>query len=133
MEEGRLEEERRLCYVGITRAKQILYISYAQSRRLHGKETIQRPSRFIAELPPESITEIRSTSTPSRNRPTGKQPTKSQSGPSQTTAQPADDGGEYRAGRKVFHRQFGLGTIIDGSAASDGRIQINFKSIFWLY
>ena len=48
---GRLEEERRLCYVGVTRAMQQLFITYAESRRLYGKETYPRPSRFISEIP----------------------------------------------------------------------------------
>lgn len=130
-EPGRLEEERRLCYVGITRAMLKLYISYAQTRRLHGKETIQRPSRFIGELPPESVHEVRTT-TP---RATIKSPSKRSSLNYQTTTKtsskpkPQDNGGEYRSGRKVLHRQFGMGTIIDGSSADDGRIQINFKKV----
>lgn len=58
-EPGRLEEERRLAYVGITRAKQKLTICYAESRRLYAKEERHLPSRFIAELPTECIQEIR--------------------------------------------------------------------------
>ncbi len=50
LEEGGIEEERRLCYVGITRAKQKLYISNAKRRMLYGKETINPPSRFISEI-----------------------------------------------------------------------------------
>ncbi|MCH7834800.1 MAG: DNA helicase II, partial [Proteobacteria bacterium] len=56
---GGLEEERRLCYVGITRAKQILYMTYAEQRRLHGMDKLSHPSRFIAEVPDEFIEEIR--------------------------------------------------------------------------
>ena len=48
---GRLEEERRLCYVGMTRAMQQLYLTYAESRRLYGRETYPRPSRFLREIP----------------------------------------------------------------------------------
>lgn len=58
-EPGRLEEERRLAYVGITRAQKKLTISYAESRRLYAKEERHLPSRFIAELPRECIQEIR--------------------------------------------------------------------------
>jgi len=47
----RLEEERRLCYVGMTRAMQQLYLSYAESRRLHGSENYPIPSRFLREIP----------------------------------------------------------------------------------
>ncbi len=58
-EPGRLEEERRLCYVGMTRAMQKLYITYAEIRRLHGSESYHRPSRFIKEIPADLIQEIR--------------------------------------------------------------------------
>jgi DNA helicase II / ATP-dependent DNA helicase PcrA len=54
-----LEEERRLCYVGITRAEQKLTLSYAESRRLYGEETLTRPSRFLGELPQELLEEVR--------------------------------------------------------------------------
>src|SRR4029077_3240216 len=54
-----LEEERRLCYVGITRAMRKLYMTYAEIRRLHGKEVYHRPSRFLHEIPQELIEEIR--------------------------------------------------------------------------
>ena len=54
-----LEEERRLCYVGITRAKQALYLSHAEQRRMHGMDSFAQASRFIAEIPDEFIEEIR--------------------------------------------------------------------------
>ncbi len=54
-----LEEERRLCYVGITRAMKQLYISYAEQRRLHGMDSFGTPSRFIAEIPEDLIEEVR--------------------------------------------------------------------------
>ena len=56
---GRLEEERRLCYVGMTRAREQLYLSYAEIRRMHGSENFCRPSRFIDEMPSELLEEIR--------------------------------------------------------------------------
>ena len=58
-EEGRLEEERRLAYVGITRARSHLTICHAESRRIHGSEMLSRPSRFLAELPAELLDEVR--------------------------------------------------------------------------
>ena len=58
-EPGRLAEERRLCYVGITRAMQKLYITYAESRRLYGSESFNSPSRFIREIPEECLEEVR--------------------------------------------------------------------------
>ena len=54
-----LEEERRLCYVGITRAKRELYLTHAEQRRLHGVETFATPSRFLREIPAELIEEVR--------------------------------------------------------------------------
>jgi DNA helicase-2/ATP-dependent DNA helicase PcrA len=54
-EPGRLEEERRLCYVGITRAMQRLVMTYAESRRLHGSDSYNPPSRFVREIPPELV------------------------------------------------------------------------------
>ncbi|NRA43199.1 MAG: DNA helicase II, partial [Pseudomonadales bacterium] len=65
-EPGRLEEERRLCYVGITRAMRRLYLSYAESRRLYGTENYQRPSRFLKEIPSEYVREVRLKSSVSR-------------------------------------------------------------------
>ncbi|MGL6164043.1 MAG: 3'-5' exonuclease, partial [Aeromonas veronii] len=58
-ESGRLEEERRLCYVGMTRAMEKLYICYAESRRIYGREMFHKPSRFIREMPAECLEEIR--------------------------------------------------------------------------
>ena len=58
-EPGRLEEERRLCYVGVTRAMQKLYLTHAETRRLHGKEVFPRPSRFLRDLPPHLLEEVR--------------------------------------------------------------------------
>ena len=56
---SKLEEERRLAYVGITRAMQQLYLTYAESRRLHGQEIYPMPSRFIKEVPAELMQEVR--------------------------------------------------------------------------
>ena len=63
---GRLEEERRLCYVGMTRAMQQLYLTYAESRRLYGRESYPRPSRFLREIPAEFLQEVRMRATISR-------------------------------------------------------------------
>ncbi len=68
-EPGRLEEERRLCYVGMTRAKKHLFICHAEMRRLHGSDNYCTPSRFVSEIPKEYINEVRpmTTMTPSYN------------------------------------------------------------------
>jgi len=62
----KIEEERRLCYVGMTRAKRVLVMSHAESRRLHGSEYFPAPSRFLRELPSELVQEVRLRSTVSR-------------------------------------------------------------------
>ena len=113
---GRLEEERRLCYVGITRAKQQLYLCYTESRRLYGRETFPQPSRFLKEMPAELIQEV-------RLRGHVKQAVTS------FTPKPASIGSQsrYRPGQRVAHAKFGEGIIlqIEGEGAQE-RVQINF-------
>ncbi|MDZ7751588.1 MAG: DNA helicase II [Gammaproteobacteria bacterium] len=112
-ETGGPEEERRLCYVGITRARERLFLSYAESRRLHGQELHQQPSRFLRELPPEVLEEVRLGGTVSR--------------PVAAASFAADDG-EYRLGQHVRHPKFGEGVVIncDGEGAH-ARVQVNFN------
>ena len=116
---GRLEEERRLCYVGITRAMQQLYLIYAESRRLYGRETYPRPSRFLREIPAECLQEVRMR-TPVR-QPVIAIP------PKKITLQPT---GQYKHGQRVSHAKFGEGVIlqIEGEGAQE-RVQINFNSV----
>ncbi len=114
----RLAEERRLCYVGITRAMQQLTLSHAESRRIYGKEVFSRPSRFIRELPTECIQEIRAQAKMSR--------------PVYRSSQEAivvDKQQEYSLGQGVFHQKFGEGVILnyEGEGAR-ARIQVQFKS-----
>ena len=119
-EPGRLEEERRLCYVGITRAMQKLYITYAETRRLYGCEVYHRPSRFIKELPDEVLEEIRMKAKVTRpvysNRKSG-------------STKFADTGQPFKLGTIVTHPKFGQGVILnyEGQGAHS-RIQINFNS-----
>jgi len=116
---GRLEEERRLCYVGITRAMQQLYLTYAESRRLYGKETYPRPSRFLREIPPEHLQEVRMRATVTRPV-TSVKP----KAPSLQTA------GKYKLGQRVSHAKFGEGVVLqmEGDGAQE-RVQINFKQV----
>jgi DNA helicase-2/ATP-dependent DNA helicase PcrA len=115
-EPGRLEEERRLCYVGITRAGLQLVMSFAESRRHHGSETYNPPSRFIGELPSELIREV-------RPRVMITQPFRAR----RANAQP-DNGGGIAVGRRVAHAKFGEGTVLDceGQGRS-ARVQVNFE------
>ena len=112
----RLEEERRLCYVGITRAMVKLTITYAESRRLHGKESYNAPSRFIRELPSTLLEEVRlggAVSAPAFSQHSGT----------------GDDGepGVY-PGQRVSHGRFGEGTVLqlEGSG-QHARVHVNFE------
>lgn len=117
---AQLEEERRLCYVGITRAMQKLYLTYAESRRLHGTDIFNPPSRFLKEIPAELIDEIRpraQTTTPyARKR-------------SSSFNDATSDIG-FSLGDKVSHPSFGDGIVLNyegvGESAS---IQINFEAV----
>ncbi|MGJ8686222.1 MAG: 3'-5' exonuclease, partial [Spongiibacteraceae bacterium] len=115
---SRLEEERRLAYVGITRAEKKLFISYAESRRLHGQESFNSISRFIREIPKEYINEVRLNNTVTR-------PTSfAQSNIAQQQA--AENG--MALGQRVLHSIFGAGVVIsfEGQGAS-ARVQVNFE------
>ena len=116
-EANRLEEERRLAYVGITRARQKLTLTYAESRRLHGMEMYGTPSRFIREIPEKLIHAIR----PKAPR--------YASGFSYGAGQSlAEDTGVFRLGQSVNHATFGEGVIVqfEGSGAH-ARVQVNFS------
>ncbi len=106
-EGGRLEEERRLAYVGVTRAMQKLTLTYAETRRLYGKEVYHRPSRFIGELPEECVEEVRLRATVSR-------PVSHQR---MGTPLAENDTG-YKLGQRVRHAKFGEGTIVNRRAAA---------------
>ena len=119
---GRLEEERRLCYVGITRAMRHLYITYAESRRLYGRDSYPRPSRFLTEIPVTSIQEIRVRGTVSRVSSVPPNVVK--------TLDVVRKEYTYRCGQKVSHTKFGTGVVlqIEGEGAQE-RVQINFSGI----
>lgn len=117
-EAGRLEEERRLCYVGITRAMQKLYVTYAENRRLHGMEVRHTASRFIREIPAHLIVDIRPKKTYEPFRMT----------PSTFVPEPVEVAGRFRLGQTVYHEKFGKGTLLnyEGSDAQC-RVQIKFQ------
>ncbi|WP_258086468.1 DNA helicase II [Xenorhabdus bovienii] len=123
-EGGRLEEERRLAYVGVTRAMQKLTLTYAETRRLYGKSVYHRPSRFVGELPTECVAEVRLRATVSRPV------SHKQLG----TPISADDSG-YALGQRVRHPKFGEGTVINIEGSGEHcRLQIAFQGegIKWL-
>ncbi|AMG57073.1 DNA helicase II [Pantoea vagans] len=123
-EGGRLEEERRLAYVGVTRAMLKLTLTYAETRRLYGKEVYHRPSRFIGELPETCIEEVRlraSVSRPVNHQRMGTPVTKNDSG--------------FALGQRVHHAKFGEGTIINLEGSGEhSRLQVAFQGqgIKWL-
>ena len=128
-EPGRLEEERRLAYVGITRAKQKLTICYAESRRVYTKEERHLPSRFITELPSECIQEIRLRGTVTRALNQAKVGSLSAS---LSASLPEN---EWKMGQKVKHEKFGFGTVINVEGSDNNtRLQIAFQAqgIKWL-
>jgi len=108
-----LEEERRLCYVGITRARRRLCLSYAENRRLHGSEFHPTPSRFLRELPRELVREVRLGGEVAR--------------PSPFRAETASETG-LALGQRVVHSRFGEGVVlnVEGSGAN-ARVQVNFE------
>ncbi len=99
--ENGLEEERRLCYVGMTRAKEKLILTYAEYRHLHGLEKFNQPSRFLNEIPPALINAVRSTLKISR-------PVSITS-----TQRPQASETEFYVGQRVNHPKFGSGIIIN--------------------
>jgi DNA helicase-2/ATP-dependent DNA helicase PcrA len=121
MDEGdRLDEERRLCYVGMTRAMEKLYITYAETRRIYGRENFASPSRFIKEIPTEHAEEI-------RLKTQVKAPARVKPAMARTTV--VNDSG-FKLGQGVRHHKFGEGKVTgtEGSGAQ-GRVQVNFADV----
>ncbi|HET6725323.1 MAG TPA: DNA helicase II [Gammaproteobacteria bacterium] len=110
-----IEEERRLAYVGMTRAMQTLYLSYAEQRRLHGRESYGHPSRFLRELPAGAVDEVRPNVQVAR-------PLYSGAG----MAQPVPNG--LGLGQRVRHPKFGEGVVLncEGNGAQ-ARVEVNFE------
>jgi DNA helicase II / ATP-dependent DNA helicase PcrA len=108
LDEGTLEEERRLCYVGITRAMRDLYLTYARRRAVFGAASYGLPSRFLSEIPPDltdregTLQAIGAVATQNA-RPRAM---------SWTTARSEAPGAEYRMGDDVIHAAFGDGVVV---------------------
>ena len=111
-----LEEERRLCYVGMTRAMRELYLTYAEQRRLHGIDSYGQPSRFLKEIPAELIEEVRPRVQVSRPLAAGRF----------RAEEPAAPG--VRLGARVRHGKFGEGVILNVEGnGPQARVQVNFE------
>ena len=128
-EPGRLEEERRLAYVGITRAMSKLVITYAETRRLYGTETYNKVSRFVREIPPQLIQEVRLSNSVSRPFGAVSRNMGGTSNDSHLFAGSAVPDTGFNLGQRVQHSLFGEGTILnfEGSGAQ-ARVQVNFES-----
>ncbi|MBP4133637.1 DNA helicase II [Gallibacterium anatis] len=124
-EEGRIEEERRLAYVGITRARKKLTLCYAEQRRVYSQEEKRIVSRFINELPEENIQEIRLRGTVTR----------AVNLAAVGTAKSILENSEWKPGQRVKHHKFGYGSIINVEGSDKNcRLQIAFQNqgIKWL-
>ncbi len=122
-EENGLEEERRLMYVAITRARRRLYLSHAQSRMLHGQIRYSLPSRFLDELPEQVLLNLNRRDSA---RPSGVQQTTGHYG-TPAPRNPGNDTG-YKVGQSVAHAKFGTGIIIDFEGrGADARVQVKFR------
>ncbi|WP_295587515.1 DNA helicase II [uncultured Lamprocystis sp.] len=118
---ARLEEERRLCYVGMTRAMHQLFVTHAESRRLYGREGYPMASRFLREVPPELLEEVRGGGVA---RAATAAPGSFASG----KAASAVETGGFRLGQRVLHPTFGEGVVLSAEGqGAQARIQVNFK------
>jgi DNA helicase-2/ATP-dependent DNA helicase PcrA len=127
-----LEEERRLMYVAVTRARQRLYLSHAQTRMLHGQTRYNLPSCFLDEIPEALLKWL----TPragkggfavSTERPAGS--TLGVSTFSRKSSNNVQNAGGFRIGQSVTHSKFGLGVIVNAEGGgNDARVQVNFGS-----
>jgi DNA helicase-2/ATP-dependent DNA helicase PcrA len=117
-----LEEERRLCYVGMTRAMRQLYLTYAEQRRLHGVDGYNPPSRFIQELPPALLEEVRPRIRLAHASPGGSTRPLGGGGLIETI------GNGMRLGTRVRHGKFGEGVVltVEGQGPH-ARVQVNFE------
>ncbi|MDF1795531.1 MAG: DNA helicase II [Coxiellaceae bacterium] len=118
-----LEEERRLCYVGMTRAMKKLYLCHAESRSLYGREQFQKASRFLSEMPEELLEHVRPTARVSRMQTGSRHPQKSRS----SLGQASIDQTGLNIGQRVSHKKFGEGTILNYEGQGEHtRIQVKF-------
>jgi DNA helicase-2/ATP-dependent DNA helicase PcrA len=119
-----LEEERRLCYVGITRAREKLCLSHAESRRMHGEEHFSRPSRFLREIPAELRKDVRMRGQVARQ--TGWL----EAGQSLRGEAAGDEGGSLHLGQRVRHPKFGEGVVLSSEGrGANARVQVNFDDV----
>jgi len=139
VDNGEVDEERRLMYVAITRARRRLYMTFAQSRMLHGKTNYGMVSSFMRELPeplllwlsPRFVQRAPSFSSPSYSGPAYGGATYGKASPApfvMPSSAPRDSGALWHVGQQVFHQKFGEGMVTDTEGSgNEGRVQVNFK------
>ena len=129
---GGPEEERRLMYVALTRARRRLYLTYAQSRTLHGQFRYNVVSRFLDEIPQPLLQWL--SSTPAKLRAEAP-PAWDPDAPPRARSEPAQSGPGFRIGQNVIHAKFGNGVIVNAEGrGTDARVQVNFRDagLKWL-
>ena len=129
MEPKELEEERRLCYVGITRARLRLYVTHANMRTVFGSRNVSIPSRFLMEMPKESITILKG---PANGRAERAEAGESKSAPGAASIQPKKkiDAEGFRPGSKVRHPKWGIGTVVTKEGAgSEAQLKVAFPGL----
>ena len=142
LEDKGLEEERRLMYVAVTRARERLYLSFAQTRMLHGQTRYNMKSRFLEEIPELLTKWLTPKVRPQRvaeptwgNRYYEPKPAYPSAPPVRTRYETENSGGGFRIGQQVQHAKFGQGVIVSAEGSgSDARVQVNFgrEGIKWL-
>ncbi len=132
----RLPEERRLCYVGLTRAMQRLYLTHAESRRIFGRTSYRDPSRFLSELPPEALEDVRPRISVSRPLYVSERIALAATAPGgaarrRSRAMPiAGEDFPMRLGARVRHPKFGEGTILRFEGQGESRqVHVNFEDV----
>ena len=132
-ENSGLEEERRLVYVAVTRARQRLYLSHAQSRMLHGKVRYGIPSRFLDEIPEELLKRLNAK--PVKRSGSGRDYSELPAMMSKQQSTNQKNAMPWKIGQQVAHAKFGNGVVVSYEGnASDMRIQVNFgrEGLKWL-
>ncbi|MFA6310778.1 MAG: UvrD-helicase domain-containing protein [Sterolibacterium sp.] len=127
IEEKGLEEERRLMYVAVTRARQRLYLSFAQTRMLHGQTRYNMVSRFLDEIPADLLKWLTPKFKASSVAEPGYFPARTGQAPGGLRSSRQEEGGGFHIGQNVMHGKFGLGVIINAEGSGmDARVQVNF-------
>ena len=119
-EPGRLQEERRLAYVGITRAMTKLYLTFAESRSIHGRESFNSVSRFVRDIPSDVIDEVR----------LGNTIVRSTTYAGSSVGSDPELGTGFSLGQQVFHKAFGEGVILNFEGSGPrARVHIKFEEV----